>query len=187
MKLHLGCGKRQFPGWVHVDLAEFEHIDFKASVDDLKMFADGSAEIIYASHAFEYFDREEALDVLKEWHRVLKQGGTLRLAVPDFEQLINVYRSTDDLTKILGPLYGRMQITASKDPKTIYHKTCYDFSSISDLLEKCGFEKVCRYDWRETEHSHIDDHSQAHFPHMDKQHGTLISLNVEAIKCSTNL
>jgi hypothetical protein len=41
---------------------------------------------------------------------------------------------------------------------------------------------VVEYDWRKTEHSKFDDHSQAYIPHMDKDHGTLISLNVECTK-----
>ena len=36
--------------------------------------------------------------------------------------------------------------------------------------------------WRETEHSQFDDHSQAYVPHMDKENGVLISLNVECNK-----
>ena len=45
-----------------------------------------------------------------------------------------------------------------------------------------GFKEVYRYDWRETEHSNIDDFSQAYIPHMDKENGELMSLNIEAIK-----
>lgn len=45
-----------------------------------------------------------------------------------------------------------------------------------------GFERVARYDWRATEHAEIDDYSQAHVPHMDKDNGTLISLNIQAYK-----
>jgi len=41
---------------------------------------------------------------------------------------------------------------------------------------------IKRYNWKDTEHSKIDDHSQAYLPHMDKDNGTLISLNVECIK-----
>ena len=51
-----------------------------------------------------------------------------------------------------------------------------------DLLERLGMKDIHRYDWEETEHSKFDDHSQAYMPHMDKENGTLISLNVEWIK-----
>ena len=53
---------------------------------------------------------------------------------------------------------------------------------LKTLLLECGFSKVNFYNWKNTEHSNFDDHSQAYIPHMDKENGTLISLNVEATK-----
>ena len=64
----------------------------------------------------------------------------------------------------------------------IYHKTVYDFKSLEGVLLKAGFKAIKKYDWRNTDHSNFDDHSQAYIPHMDKENGTLISLNVECIK-----
>lgn len=66
--------------------------------------------------------------------------------------------------------------------ENIYHKTIYDFDSLKKLLMSVGFKNVDRYDWRKTSHSKFDDHSQAYLPHMDKENGTLISLNVECVK-----
>ena len=57
-----------------------------------------------------------------------------------------------------------------------------DFVSLKKVLESCGYSSVIKYDWRETEHATFDDHSQAYIPHMDKENGTLVSLNVECIK-----
>lgn len=181
IQLHLGCWKRNIPGFIHIEQADFPHIDYKTSIDKIPMFADESVDLIYCSHAFEYFDRQEAKLVLKEWWRVLKKGGLLRLAVPDFSALLKVYEKTGDLDKILGPLYGRMEIF-TPSPKIIYHKTIYDFISLKKLLEDNGFSQVARYDWRERIHKDFDDHSQAYYPHMDKDNGILISLNLEAVK-----
>ena len=64
----------------------------------------------------------------------------------------------------------------------IYHKTTYDFESLRTVLENCGFSNVVEYNWRETDHAQFDDHSQAYIPHMDKENGVCISLNVECIK-----
>ena len=64
LKLHLGCGKRYIPGFVHVDLDDFPHIDHRANIGRLPMFADGSAELIYCCRALQYFDRMEAVAVL---------------------------------------------------------------------------------------------------------------------------
>ena len=64
----------------------------------------------------------------------------------------------------------------------IYHRTTYDLKELKKVLSTAGFKNVRLYDWRDTEHSHFDDHSQAYIPHMDKENGTLISLNVECEK-----
>jgi len=185
MKLHLGCWHRHIPVYVHVDLCDLPHIDHKTSIDSLPFIRDNSVDLIYCSHAFEYFDRQMASVVLREWWRVLRPGGVLRIAVPDFVALVNVYKETGNLDKILGPLFGRMEITKVEPVHLIYHKTVYDFHSLSALLISEGFEKITRYNWRDTEHANIDDHSQAYFPHMDKENGLSISLNIESRKVST--
>lgn len=181
-KIHLGCGKRYIPGFVHVDLADFAHIDYQHRIDRLPMFEDNSASLIYSCHSFEYFDRQQAKEVLAEWRRVLEPEGVLRLAVPDFEALIKVYEKFGDLNRVLGPLYGRWAVPSSNSDSLIYHRTVYDFNSLQDLLIQNGFSEVRRYDWRNTVHKDYDDYSQSYVPHMDKDRGILISLNVEGVK-----
>ena len=179
IKLHLGCGWRNFgKDWIHIDDGDYSHLDIKCDVSKLDL-PDNYADLIYASHVIAYFDRTEIIDVLKKWYRVLKPGGTLRIGTPDFEAMSRLYSKGDiKLEQILGPMYGKMKMCES----SIYHKTVYDFESLRSLLEEIGFTDVKRYNWRETEHSDFDDHSQAYIPHMDKENGTLISLNIEATK-----
>lgn len=175
IKLHLGCGKRDFGSdWIHIDKIKYNHVKY-TDVTYLN-FSNNTVDVIYASHLLEYFDRTEAYEILSEWIRVLKPStGILRLAVPDFEIIAKLYVSGFNLTKFLGPLYGKMGID-----EFIYHKTAYDFFSLKSILKDVGFSQIRKYDWHDTEHAHIDDHSQAYIPHMDKENGTLISLNVEA-------
>ena len=82
------------------------------------------------------------------------------------------------LDNCLGLLYGKMPM----GDETIYHRTTYDYKSLSNLLSELGIKDIKRWDWRETSHSEFDDHSQAYFPHMDKDNGVLMSLNVEGVK-----
>lgn len=180
-KIHLGCGKINIPGFVNVDLAKFSHINYRHGIDKLPMFKNNSAELIYTCGAFEYFDRTEAPVVLKEWRRVLKKGGVLRISVPNFESIIKVYLKYKNLDGrgILGPLFGRWPIPGIN--KIIYQKTVYDYKSLKNLLENNGFTNIKKYDWRKTVHKDYDDYSQAYIPHMD-QKGIHISLNIEATK-----
>ena len=178
VKINMGCGWRNFGSdWVHIDGGDYDHIDYK-SLTALE-FEDNSVDLIYASHVLEYFDRVESEGVLSEWARVLQKDATLRLAVPNFSALNLLYITGDlQLDNLLGPLYGRMPMAE----QTIYHKTAYDLVSLKLHLEQNGFYDVKEYDWRETEHADFDDHSQAYYPHMDKENGVLVSLNVECRK-----
>ena len=47
--------------------------------------------------------------VLKEWRRVLKKNGILRLAVQTL-RLYSVYQTTKNIEKILGPMYGKWKV-----------------------------------------------------------------------------
>lgn len=183
LKVHLGCGKRQMPGYMHIDLADFPHIDHNHDIRTLPMLDDAAAQLIYASHVLEYFDREEVGEVLREWGRVLAPGGTLRLAVPDFAALAEVYRRHEDLDLVIGPIFGRWPIPGTDT--IVFHKTVYDFASLERVLKTTGFHDVRRWDWRKVfvgELAGYDDYSQAYVPHLDKENGLLVSLNVEATK-----
>ena len=168
---------------INVDLCDLPYIHYKRSIDDLSCFEDGCADVVYSSYTLEYFDRQEVQDVLVEWRRVSKMGGLLRIAVPDLKALLTLYREKQDINLLLGPLYGRMKIDGVAGNETLYHKTAYDEESLNVTLKKAGFKDIKRYEWQKTEHVKYDDHSQAYYPHMDKENGLLLSLNMEAVKC----
>ena len=112
MKLHIGCGEKFLPGFKHLDVRKYPHIDYVANADDLSMFDDNSIEEIYACHVLEHFNRNEVNfsnegGVLREWFRVLCPKGIIRLAVPDFGAIVEEYLKTRNLETFIGMLYGR--------------------------------------------------------------------------------
>jgi len=177
MKLHVGCGAKNLPGWKHLDVRKIDdHIDFVGSADNLSQFADESISEIYACHLLEHFGRWKVDGVLTEWHRVLAPGGVLRIAVPDFEAVVAEYEQNRELSSVLGLLYG------GQDYAYNFHYICFDFRDLKKRLENAGFSQVERYDWREFLPEDYDDFSRAYLPHMDFEHGRLMSLNVMARK-----
>lgn len=178
MKLHVGCGNRYLEGYKHLDIRELEdgHIDYVTTANDLSQFADNTIEELYACHLLEHFGRHETKSVLQEWYRVLKPSGNLRIAVPDFEAIIEVYKKTGDLTKLIGLLYGGQNYEFN------FHHMTFDYSFLKSQLEEVGFKDVKRYDWKEFLPDDYDDYSRAYLPHMDFESGTLMSLNVLATK-----
>jgi predicted SAM-dependent methyltransferase len=146
------------------------------------MIENDSVSVIYASHVLEYFTDAESFRVLHEWRNKLKTGGILRLAVPNFLALIEVYQQTSSLELISGPILGIWRVS---EEKYIQHKALYNFRKLADRLYHIGFIAVREWNWREVfvdELKDFDDYSQAYVPHMNKEHGKLISLNIEAIK-----
>jgi len=178
MKLHLGCGPRHIPGFVHVDAQPAPHVDIVGPVERLPM-EDNSISLIYASHVLEHFGRNAYKAVLQEWYRVLKHGGILRLSVPDFAACAAIYYESG-LANGLSGLVGL--VVGGQRNEHDFHKMIFDEDFLRRELLDTGFREVRRWDWRATEHAGIDDFSQAYIPHMDKENGRLMSLNIEAIK-----
>lgn len=176
MKLHLGCGDKIIKGFINVDFRKNEGVDVVADLSNLVEFDNESVELIYSSHVLEHFGRLEYKLILKKWYDLLKIGGTLRLAVPDFEKVVEHYNENKDLEKLRGLLWGGQNYEKN------FHFCGWDFMTIKKDLEDIGFKQIERYDWEKTEHSDIDDYSQCYLPHMDKKNGKLMSLNIEAIK-----
>jgi len=178
IKLHLGCGKRFIPGFIHIDKDRYGHVDYRRDISDLSIFKDNSVALIYVCHCFNSFDDKQAGKALREWHRVLKKGGILRIAVPDFKAIAEAYLKFRDLRLVKRLVTGYYEGKSGID----YHRAVYDEETLVKLLSECGFSRVRRYDWRRRLHAKYDDYSQAYLPHMDKTNGMLISLNLEARK-----
>ncbi|MEQ8432521.1 MAG: methyltransferase domain-containing protein, partial [Roseovarius sp.] len=155
------------------------HVDHVGRVEDLSFIPDGSVKLIYACHVLEHFGRRTYKDALKEWYRVLEPGGVLRLAVPDFGAAARLYMS-GILPRGIEDVRGL--VTGGQRDEYDFHGMIFDEASLSEALKEVGFSETRLWDWRETEHSHMDDYSQAYLPHMDKENGVLVSLNIEAVK-----
>lgn len=176
MKLHLGCGNKKIDGFVNVDIRPDQSVDIIDDISKLESIKNGSVDLIYASHVLEHFGRHEYMSVLNRWYELLTEGGTLRLSVPDIKQVFQMYNNGTDLKKLWGFIYGGQTYDQN------YHFIGFDFKTLSEDLIKVGFKETRLWDWSKTNHSHIDDFSQAYIPHMDKENGVLMSLNIEAIK-----
>jgi len=159
-----------------MDMISREHIDYVGDAGDLSFLVDGCVEEIYACHILEHFNRNKIASVLAEWHRALRSGGVLRVAVPSFSAIVGEYLSSRNLDKILGLLYGGQNYEYN------FHYQAYDFDRLKGLLEAAGFYDVREYDWREFLPAGYDDYSRAYLPHMDIDSGRLMSLNVMAEK-----
>lgn len=178
-KLHLGCGAKHFPGWFHIDALDYPHVDHVGPVEDLSFIPGGTVRLIYACHVLEHFGRRTYAVALAEWFRVLAPGGVLRLAVPDFGAAARLYLS-GTLPRGIEDVRGL--VSGGQRDGYDFHGMIFDAPSLTAVLRATGFADVRAWDWRQTEHAEVDDYSQAYIPHLAKETGTLVSLNLEAVK-----
>jgi len=107
-KLNLGCGPIQPKGWINIDgsnrawlASRFNSIDrllvklgilpkteFNSDTKFVNLvkglpFRDGAVDFIYAGELWEHIEHKDALELAKDCCRVLRQGGVLRICVPD--------------------------------------------------------------------------------------------------------
>ncbi len=89
--LNLGCGDIYHTDWVNVDLQAKQNAilgyDLRLGIP----FADASFDVVYHAHLLEYMPKPWAEYLLRECYRVLKPGGTLRVVVADFANMVQAY------------------------------------------------------------------------------------------------
>lgn len=133
MKLHLGCGKRRFDGYINCDL---HNSDMDMDIRRLP-FDDESVDEIIAIHVCEHFYVREILGVLKDWHRVLKPDGLMIVELPCLDKVLEHFRIGSPENFTLWPLYG--DPSTHKDGEPALHKWCWSNAEFEKLLTAAGF------------------------------------------------
>jgi len=164
--VHIGCGDINDPRFINVEARPLKHVHLLTETPSLIEFKDNFADLIYASHVLEHFSHKIVSEVLGNWYRVLKPGGILRLSVPDFDKLVDVYFAKDrNVDSIIGMLMG------GQSYETNYHYTIFNKENLVSILEKVGFQDV-----REWSPKNMDNWPR------DFSRAEGVSLNIEAVK-----
>lgn len=109
VRYYIGTSPRGFrpSGYTTVDISVENQPDIVADAASLPMIATASADEVYASHVLEHFSWPRALLVLNEWARILKVGGTLKIAVPDMElYALRLINGDDQFTAMIDIYAG---------------------------------------------------------------------------------
>ncbi len=175
VNLHLGCGNIDHPSFINIDIIPARHVHYVRRIDDLSPFRDNTVDLVYACHCLEHFSHRRLVDVLKEWHRVLKKGGSLRVSVPDFDSMVDLYMASGrDIEYVVEP------ITGGQDTKYNFHMTIFNKRYLEKQFREAGFEKVQEWTPGSSELTSFNDWSAKSITYKGQAYP--ISLNLEAIK-----
>ena len=131
MKLNLGAGEKPLEGF---EARDGKNGDVLYPLPD----ADGSVDEIRASHVLEHFPYNQVQAVINDWVRVLKPGGVLKIAVPDFQHIAASYAAGETIN-VVGYLMGGQ--TDERD----FHKSIFDRPGLELALKNAGLVGI--RDW----------------------------------------
>jgi len=151
-RLNWGCGAAGEPGWINSDIKTGPGIQLPADIREGLPVPDHAFDYAVSVHALPEIRYPDLVPVLAELCRVLKPGGTLRLVLPDLDLGVDAYRRgdggyfeiPDDVARSPGAKLC-VQLTWFGYSRSVF---TWDFTG--ELLERAGFERICRCRYRHT-------------------------------------
>lgn len=170
LQLNIGGGEPR-AGWKILAEKAGSNVDVVADPRTLAEFADNSVDAIYAAWFYQRLSfREELPAALAAAYRVLKPGGSLRIAVPDFLQLcslmVNATVPKKEKFSLMALMYG------DQTSPERHNQIGLTAEFAAAFLTRAGFKHAKRV----PSFGLFNDMSAA------KRFGHVISLNIEATK-----
>lgn len=148
-RIEIGAGPYPRPGYLHVDAdPSARHLEAQALAWDLP-FPDNWAGEISSIHVLEHVHPRRLQPTLREWHRVLRPGGIVRVHVPNSPALMDAWLAAGDARgkwmlagAVLG-MYGGPHVRGPQDlPSDADHQILFDRDLLLTSLRDAGFVDV---------------------------------------------
>lgn len=150
LRLNIGAGDVDVPGFIAVDhktggeayplrLGHALKVG-DAVVEKWEALPDACVDEIRAVHVLEHLGHTDSTAAVLEWGRVLKPGGTLKVAVPDFEYICKGY-----LEGRQEPFAGYLM--GGQIDNDDFHRTVFDRDRLTTLMVEAGFDDI--RDWHD--------------------------------------
>lgn len=119
--LNLGSGGKPIEEWVNIDIVALPGINLQCNIEKGLPCEDLSVDMIWADQLLEHMGLHTASDVVGDWCRVLKVGGTVTIGTPDLRAVCRAFIK-DQLTYLetVQLLYGGQAMRSD------YHHSLFD-------------------------------------------------------------
>jgi predicted SAM-dependent methyltransferase len=157
-RLDLGAGNSVPDGWLGTDIdpqsSEIVRLDATIPFP----IADQTFDYVFSEHMIEHISWHEGAFMLSECYRILKPGGTIRIATPDLKVLLGLYNNKE--VSAAGENYIRWMtdnhignvrlyrpaFVINNDFRNWGHQFLYDKELLEIALQQAGFVNIvsCR-------------------------------------------
>ncbi len=149
LKIIVGSAATKQEGWISTN---YPLLDLTDAHTFAALFDSGSVSNFLAEHVWEHMTLEDGIKACHNCFVYLKQGGLLRIAVPD-----GFHPDADYIAQVKPGGYG---------PGADDHKVLYNYQTLSALLENAGY-KVRLLEW-------FDEEGKFHHENWDVEEGFIM-------------
>jgi predicted SAM-dependent methyltransferase len=133
VKVSIGCGmhwKTPFDEWINVDGIANEHTDIVCEFGSIPL-PDECADYLECGDTIEHIVKWRKDEILKEWFRILKIGGTVHIGTPNFHRAMTEYTVHTIFGKSMPSGWVKLHATDSQGNQyeTDYHIMAADTQS----------------------------------------------------------
>ena len=167
LKLHIGCGTVYKQVWINIDNNSDNNIsmlDFKWDLRKPLPFKDNSVDFIFNEHFFEHLTVKEGQKAIKDFYRILKSGGVMRIAMPDLDSIVKNYLNANWKyeQKEFFFFFGLNFVQTRAELININfrwwgHKWLYDWEELYRRLKEAGCNNIKQCEIYKSEYSDLSN------------------------------
>lgn len=163
--LNIGCGTDYKVGWINIDNNSdnnINNLDLNWDLRNPLPFQDNSVDYIFNEHFLEHLTLEEAQKSMKDFMRVLKKGGVMRIAMPNLVDVVELYNNPNWKSEAFLKKFGLDFVKTKAELININfrwwgHKWLYDWEELERRLNEAGFNKVKKCKLRQSTHNELQN------------------------------
>lgn len=168
LRIMIGSGPTKVDGWLSTDLIPSRSDVVFLDASEPFPFDDASVDRIHTEHMIEHVDHPIGRNMLAECARVLKPGGRIRIATPDFDRVVALAGGVgDDVTELarasnlrngIDPEHAGDPVWAVNRLFSGYgHRFLYTEAMLTRELEAAGLVDVRRYEVGQSDDPELAD------------------------------
>jgi predicted SAM-dependent methyltransferase len=161
-KLHIGGGWRRLDGWLNTDIDLIPDV-MRMDATLRFPFRDGTFQYVYTEHMIEHVPYQKGVDMLHECHRVMREGGVIRVITPNLAAILGLYSRdlhADQQEYLLW--FCQTFLPQECPPNAVSainamfrlwgHQFIYDEDMLVDAMRAAGFSSVTRWLLGDSDH-----------------------------------
>lgn len=141
MKLHLGSGEVNLPGWRNIDLVGSK-ADFFWDLRRPLPAQRNTATAVFNEHFLEHLPLPAAMGMMRQSFELMSAGAIIRVGVPNFERYFEDYVTPGGLIDKARPSRPTDLVALNELVYSYGHSSLWDARTLSKLLSEVGFIDV---------------------------------------------